>query len=609
MYRLSKGFYARILLVCIIILCTVSILLAFIIGTVAARQERSEYLGKYDMAINDLHLRFTTRHRAFQNDFKPLFQSPAQYQALSTLLRGEAGPTLYNTIRAAVVEMLGAVTELDYASVGILLHSDITDELYLYDAQYRSMARMRKEGDFPAYAPFSRGTITAAELDTLGVRLAGISGKVYGLVGTLSDYDAMGTSTIGQMVVLYSVSDFLDSLAGYRLADGFVMSIVTDGGQVVFRSSGDYATADDLYRPSPEAPQGNGHEAFAGDGGRWDAHAMANRQYGFTVSYQVPTHRSFMSPLIFLLSALICLFAILAYGTALRSTARKVRLIQKGMAEVSHNHLDYRIPAPKGNDEFSEIIRDFNAMCDQLEHTVRQLYLRELQKQKAELYAMQTSINPHFLYNTLELIRVQTLHGSPADASRMILLLSKVYRSQMNQKMNVSLQEEMEHCENLILLHQYRFANFDYTVDIPDDLLRYGIPQNTLQPLIENYFVHGLDPLCEDNLLTILGALHGDGDAARLVISIVDNGRSITPENLAAVRERLQNSVYRQDTYEGFALYNVNHRLKIVFGEGAGLALGYAADSKGFRIDVILGLRSVEALNSSELARQPLADG
>lgn len=606
MDRLPRGFYSRILLICIIIICTVSVLLAFIIGTVAARQERLEYLKKYDIAINDLHLRFMTRHRSFQNDFKPLFQSPAQYQDVCALLRGGEGVS--SAVRSSVVDMLSAVSERDYGSVGILLHSDITGELYLYDARYKSMERIRMEEAFPSYASFTRGMISAAELDAIGVRLSGISAKVYGIVGTLPDYDVKGTTAIGRMAVLYPVTDFVDSLAGYHLDAGFVVSILDGAGRVVFRSSGDYADSADLYRPQGTLPE-SGYDTFRSQAGQWDAYAIGNKQYDFTVAYQVPAYRGSMSMLIFLLAMLICVIAIFAYGMALRSTAHKVRLIQHGMAKVSRNRLDYRIPEPKGRDEFVEIIRGFNSMCDQLGQTVEQLYIRELQKQKAELYAMQTSINPHFLYNTLELIRVQILHGSAADASRMILLLGKVYRSQINQRMNVTIAEELEHCENLILLHQYRFANFDYVVDIPDDLLMYGIPQNTLQPLIENYFVHGLNPQSEDNLLTLSGAMEVRGGTPMLVISIVDNGRSIAPEKLIATRQRLHASAFRQDTYEGFALYNVNLRLKIVFGEGAGLALDYAEDGKGFRIDAVLKPCSVETLNSSELAQQTMANG
>lgn len=88
----------------------------------------------------------------------------------------------------------------------------------------------------------------------------------------------------------------------------------------------------------------------------------------------------------------------------------------------------------------------------------------------------------------------------------MILLLSKIYRSQTNRSMYVSIGAELEACENFMVLYQYRFRNFEYEFDVPSGLLPYGLPKNTLQPLIENYFVHGIDPAREDNLFTIIGS-------------------------------------------------------------------------------------------------------
>ncbi len=598
MFKLTRGFYSRVLLISIVVICTVSILLALIIGNVAARQERLEYLKKYDIAISDLNLRFFTRHRNFQNDYKPLFQSPAQYRELCTLLRGDTNPLRYNAVRASASEMLSTVSALDFSSVGILLHSDITGDVFLYDPRLKTMERLTLQSEFPAFKPYGRGVLSSAALSGMGVTLSGISSKVYGIVGTLPD--SSGSGSIGQMAVLYSVSDFTDTLLSHNLEAGAVVSIIAGDGDVVFRSSGDYHQTADLYLPAPGAEPADDYGTFETDAGRFDVLFLRNTQYDFTVVAQTPEHRGQMSTLIFVLAMMLCGIAILAYSLALRSSARKVRLIQRGMANVSANRLDLRIEEPKGDDEFAEIIRGFNAMCEQLEVTIKQLYIKEIQQKKAELYAMQTSINPHVLYNTLELIRVHTLHGSPQEASRMILLLSRVYRSQIGQKMVVTLEEELEHCENLILLNQYRQENFDYTVDIPPELMAYGIPKITLQPLIENYFVHGLDPDKEDNLLTLTGALKVRGGETFLVISVIDNGRSIAPDALEEVKRQLANSVFDQDTHEGFALYNVSNRLKIVYGEGCGLEAGYAEDGRGFRIDAVMRPMTPEQLSSSE---------
>ena len=133
-------------------------------------------------------------------------------------------------------------------------------------------------------------------------------------------------------------------------------------------------------------------------------------------------------------------------------------------------------------------------MCDDLQRNVEKAYLYEIAQRKAELYAMQTSINPHFLYNALEQIRVQILKSNSAAASHMLLLLSKMYRNQTRRNLYITIAEECSQSENLINFYMYRYGDFEYEFNIHSSIKIYGIPKNTLQPLIENYFVHGFIP-------------------------------------------------------------------------------------------------------------------
>ena len=121
-------------------------------------------------------------------------------------------------------------------------------------------------------------------------------------------------------------------------------------------------------------------------------------------------------------------------------------------------------------------------MCDELQHNIEKAYLFEISQKKAELYAMQTSINPHFLYNALEQIRVQITQGKYSDASQMLLLLSKMYRNQTRRTLYVSIGEELNLCENLINLYMYRYGNFDYEFFIGNSLKIYGIPKTHYSP-------------------------------------------------------------------------------------------------------------------------------
>ncbi|MCR2023793.1 histidine kinase, partial [Blautia pseudococcoides] len=211
-------------------------------------------------------------------------------------------------------------------------------------------------------------------------------------------------------------------------------------------------------------------------------------------------------------------------------------------------------------------------------------YLYEISQKKAELYAMQTSINPHFLYNTLEQIRVQIMKGQYSDASQMLLLLSKMYRNQTRRNLYVSIGEELNLCENLINLYMYRYGNFDYEFIIGGSLKIYGIPKNTLQPLIENYFVHGLVPDRDDNFLTVSVQPVKQNGENWLEFYIDDDGYSISSEDLAALEEKLSQPVLNRNEDNGFALSNVNTRLMLVFGKDSGLHVSRGFGNHGFRV-------------------------
>ena len=120
-----------------------------------------------------------------------------------------------------------------------------------------------------------------------------------------------------------------------------------------------------------------------------------------------------------------------------------------------HQQSGLSLPVPKNDDEFTQIIKSFNRMCDDLQRNVEKAYLYEIAQRKAELYAMQTSINPHFLYNALEQIRVQILKSNSAAASHMLLLLSKMYRNQTRRNLYITIAEECSQSENLINFYMY----------------------------------------------------------------------------------------------------------------------------------------------------------
>ena len=122
-------------------------------------------------------------------------------------------------------------------------------------------------------------------------------------------------------------------------------------------------------------------------------------------------------------------------------------------------------------------------------------------------------------------------------------------------------------------------------------LLPYGLHKNTLQPLIENYFVHGIDPAREDNLFTIIGSSFVKNEVEYICLEVSDNGLCISQEKLEALREKLSGNIYADKKEEGFALTNINNRLKIVFGNDCSMNPSIPMDGAGFSMSLIFPKR------------------
>lgn len=589
------GFYSKMLLFCILILSTISLILAVIVSSFAKKYEQVEFLKKYDLTLNNLHNSFALKQKNFNATLDSLFVTPSAYNDLCAFLQTSNPYDLDVATNKNIITTLNRICDFDSSCIGILLYSNVTKQLYQFDTKYLSINQIPLTTTWPEHSPFTLGIINDTQLMLSSKEFKKPSSHNYGLVGTIFKSISKTNKVLGQIIVLYPTSEFLSVLNSYPLSTEYVFSITDSKRNVIFRSTGDYSNSRDLYL---DYPAGNTNNVVSYptvttsiDKEDYFTSSIYNGRYDFYASYQIKKAgygTGYTQNLILLLALFTCVCSISLYVITFQLARKKVRIIQKGMSKIGSNNLTYRIPPNKGQDEYSQIITGFNRMCDDLQKNVEQSYVYALQQKNAELYALQTSINPHFLYNTLELIRVQTLQGNQVSGAQMILLLAKIYRNQTNREMFISLGEELEQCENLIYLYQYRFQNFEYEFYIEDVLSSYGLPKNTLQPLIENYFVHGLDKNRDDNYLKLDGSLVTDEGRSYIKLTLSNNGQSITEEELKSLRIKLNQSVFENNESSGFALANVNNRLRIVFGEDYGINPDVLEDGTGFCVTLMI---------------------
>lgn len=267
---------------------------------------------------------------------------------------------------------------------------------------------------------------------------------------------------------------------------------------------------------------------------------------------------------IFLVALICVLIAVLIPAVLIVNYSKRTNNIIRFMRKVETGDFVARIQDPK-EDQLGQISQSFNEMLDELTRYIDKVYKAEINQKNAELSALQARINPHFLYNTLEVIRMRALSQGAQDVGEMIYSLSVLFKNMVQTKHDYTLKDELEACRLYLELFRIRYKDkFTYELDCEKDIGNIPMIKMSLQPLIENYIVHGLRTDRYDNHIHITAVREDD----RIHVEIRDNGKGITAEELNSILERLE---IAETTGESFGLRSVNERLKLTYGNEYGI--------------------------------------
>ena len=254
-------------------------------------------------------------------------------------------------------------------------------------------------------------------------------------------------------------------------------------------------------------------------------------------------------------------------------------------------------------------LRENNELPQDLQRQIHRLY-QELEKKNSyetlqahmEFAALQNQINPHFLYNTLDAIRSQALAVHADEIADMTGKLSRFFRYSIRNRGDlVTISDEIKNVEDYFSIQHYRFEDrfsLEIICDHPE-ALEFYIPKMTFQPLVENALYHGLEPKKGEGRLSIriLQREHS------LQVIIGDNGIGMAEEQVEKVNRRFQGAPPdqgMQGSGTGIALYNVNKRLQILFGEMYGLHITSTLE-RGSDVEVLLPLVDHEQRSKYQL--------
>ncbi|MDB4865697.1 MAG: integral rane sensor signal transduction histidine kinase [Cohnella sp.] len=290
---------------------------------------------------------------------------------------------------------------------------------------------------------------------------------------------------------------------------------------------------------------------------------------------------------IFIIIFISILLALLISWILYRNITSPLKMLSRGMQQIRKGFYNVYLKKDR-NDEFGFLVDSFNQMAQQQGYLIRDIYEQQIQRTKTDLKFLQSQINPHFLYNTLDSIYWAARNYEADEISEMVLNLSKFFRLSLSKgKETFTMEETVEHLQYYMRIQQLRLLDkFTYEVHLAERTKKLNIIKLILQPIVENAIFHGLEKRKENGgNLTIVSDIEGD----RLKIMVMDNGIGMDEDRLQYIKQRLaeikaNSSITTEDTnLDLFGIRNVKARLLLYYGEQADLLF----ESKKFEGTVV----------------------
>ena len=269
---------------------------------------------------------------------------------------------------------------------------------------------------------------------------------------------------------------------------------------------------------------------------------------------------------IVLIYAVFLVLALIFANVLAHSITGRLSSVIRQMQTVRHGP-PTPMESPQAHDEIGNLIDTYNYMTRKMEELMEKQAKAAEDLRIAEFNSLQAQINPHFLYNTMDMINWMALQGQTDEISHAVQSLSRFYKLTLSRKKGIStIARELEHVTIYVQLQNMRYHDsIELITDIPDELSEYQIPKLTLQPVVENSILHGiLEKESKSGTIVITGWMENED----VVLLISDDGIGISPEILSTI---LSGNGKSQSGGTNIAVYNTHRRLQILYGNNYGL--------------------------------------
>lgn len=557
----SKQLYNKLLFIdTAILVCAISALVIYFFTSTKNRfleqnlnytemmnESAASYLKEASDIAEYIHEDLYKSNMELKDVLRYMTDEPSDYQQYRLDIYSENKYSEYRGIEKFFLDAFQAYGSLNH----ILLYSYERNEITEYTGDGKSY---RRDGDPDFKTKLEKGDLTGEDS--------------FSYLKEIREPETMQVK--GCMILGFKSNRFESIQQYYSRAE---LIVYNDAGTVVFDSSKGHHIPDIMYADDKGILE-NVLDAYVEQSQDGQYHAISYLEKKRAA--EVPVSIVIM---ILAVGAVVMVLGELFVRYHLQQLSKRLNRILSGMSRVMDGDLDVRIPSDKNGDELDVISRCFNEMCVNLDEHIKKRYLAEIEQKNAEMAALQSQINPHFLYNTLEAIRMKAVCNGDREVGKMLYSLAVTFRAQIKEADIITLAQELHYSKKYMELFEFRYQNqFQAVVECKEEYLQVPIIKFVLQPIIENYFIHGMRMKEPDNFIRIAVEKENGG---RFRIIVEDNGKGMTVQELAEKNRELERDTMKKQSSIGIA--NVNRRLKAVYGSAYGIRME-ARQGGGLRV-------------------------
>lgn len=377
-------------------------------------------------------------------------------------------------------------------------------------------------------------------------------------------------------------------------------TLLHESGQVLFTSDAAWAAqAVDTVLPQVRDGEEVRHQQL-GFGG---TELLVNAAYLPTIQCVLVSHsdlgaifqpvRDFQLPVVVMI-VLCLLFCCFLAAALVNGLLRRSRTINEAILRIQEGDFDISLPAG-GADFFDQVAENLNGMAAQIKNLIHNNYENRLEIKDLQIRMLSQQISPHFLYNTLECLRMRAVLEDNLESAQALLSLGKLLRYYANYAMEfASVRDEVEVARdyvNIMALTEERPCLFE--ADIPPELLGVPVPRFLLQPVIENSIKHANRPA--GTAVDI--RLRGEAAEGQLRLTVTDDGMGVPPERAVEIQQKLLSGANAVTQESSIGLYNTNARIQLLYGEEYGILF---SSVQGMGTSVTLTLPSAGELEEGK---------